>query len=441
MSWLSWLIGRTFSTSSYPLPIGSQNEDGFERNADNPLRSVGNSAGTLRLSAAWGCVRLISQTVSTLPMEVYEYTDKGGKRPARDFWLYDLVHNQPNDESTAQSFWEAYVASALDGGNAWAERRRGSIGQTAALYFLNPAWLSRPERDGSRKYNDPDTGPRTITKDNLMHTLGFTLDGKNGVSPIEYGASVFGSALGADIAANRTFRNGLMPTVGFGMDQVLTAQQRTEFRDNFKREMAGALNAGKPPLLEGGMKAFSLGINPKDAQLLESRAWSIEEICRWYGVPPPMVGHTSKTTSWPTGHEQQNLLFLTYCLRVWLTRIEQSVRKDLLTPAERARYFVKFNVEGLLRADSAGRAAYLATMTQNGLMTRDEGRAYDDREPMGGQAAMLTVQSNMLPIDMLGQQVDPASQAASDAVKAWLGIDSGVKNDQGTQDQASRLQG
>lgn len=422
----SW-FARTFSTSSFPREPGSESGDGFERNKDNPM--VGNyNERILRLSAALSCIRLIASTVSTLPFNVFERLPNGGRRLAPDYWLFDLLHNQPNDDMTAQSFWEAYVSSILFRGDGFGRKRYGTRGQVSAIDFMHPdrtTWI-RDSVTGVLKYTfrTRDGNTVVLNETDVFHTVGYTMDGCFGLSPIEYGVQVFGSALMADKAATSTFRNGLMATVGFKMQEILKAAQRKEFRENFKREMAGAMNAGKPFLLEGGMDAVAIGIKPSDAQLLESRAWSIEEICRWFGVPPPLVGHSSKTSSWPASHEAQMMLWLTLSLRAMLTRIEQSVRKDLIPVVDHARYFVEFSVEGLLRADSAARAAYLASMVQNGLMTRDEARAYDNREPYGGAAAELTVQSNLLPIDRLGDN-SAASQAGSvaEVVKAWLGIE------------------
>src|SRR5690606_26192094 len=164
------------------------------------------------------------------------------------------------------------------------------------------------------------------------------------------------------------------PTVAFTMQQVLKPEQREGFRETMK-EVSGALNAGKSPLLEGGMDAKTIGINPKDAQLLESRAFSVEEICRWFRVPPWMVGHTEKSTSWGTGIEQQMIAFLTFTLRPWLTRIEQTINRQLLSPADQPRYYAEFNIEGLLRADSAARAAFYSTALQNGWLNRGEVRS------------------------------------------------------------------
>lgn len=422
MSWLGTWLSRTFTTSSYPRAPGSENRDGFERNHDNPLSGIANEDVVLRLSAVWGCVRLLSETISTLPMNVYERKLTGGRRLASEHPLYPLLHRQPNADMTAQTFWQAYIASMLLMGDGMAEKLRRGDGTVVGLDLLPRGSFTYNAREDVWKITRKDGTTRDVKSDDLFRTLAFTLDGRNGLSPIAYGCSVFHSALSADQAANSTFRRGLLPTVGFSMDKVLQQAQRREFKEDFKREMAGSMNAGKPFLLEGGMTALAIGINPVDAQLLESRAWSVEEICRWFGVPPHMIGHMTKSTSWGTGIEQQMIGFLTFSLTPWLRRIEQSITKSLFLPAERDRYYAEFEVNGLLRADSAARASYLSQMVQNGLMTRDEARGYDNREPMGGNAAGLTVQSNLVPIDKLGEGTTPAATSLQDALKSFLDI-------------------
>jgi HK97 family phage portal protein len=164
--------------------------------------------------------------------------------------------------------------------------------------------------------------------------------------------------------------------------------------------------------MEGGMEASMLGIKPSDAQLLESRAFSVEEVCRRYRVPPFMIGHTQKSTSWGTGIEQQMIGFLTFALRPWLKRIEQAVRKYLLKPEERAKYFAKFDVKALLRTDSAARAEYLSTMTQNGIMTRAEARE-EEGLPFIPGSDELTAQVNLAPLATLGSaQAEPTRKSS-----------------------------
>lgn len=372
----------------------------------------------MQLDAAWSCVRLISETIATLPLSMFERTPSG-KRLAPQHALHFVIHDQPNSDSTASVFWEAMIASMLLRGAGRAEKLY--VGpKLVGLAFLDPNKLVCNRDATGRKrfsYPKPNGEMREIPEARIWAIPGFTLDGINGVSVISYGAKVFGSAIAADKAAAQTFKNGLLQTIYYKMTNFLKPEQRAEFKKN----LAGSIERGEAPLLEGGTDAGTLGIKPSDAQLLESRAFSVEAICRWFRVPPWMVGHTEKSSSWGTGIEQQMIGFLTFTLGPWLRRIEQAISKDLLTPAERTRYYPKFAVEGLLRADSAGRASFYGVMVDKGILTRDEIRELEDREPMGGNAAVLTVQSAMTTLDALGTTTD-AKQAKA-AMRAFLGFD------------------
>lgn len=353
----------------------------------------------MQLDAVWACVRLISETIAALPLGMYERTPHG-KRYAPHHPLHYLIHDQPNADSTATVFWEAVVASMLLRGAARIEKQIVA-GRLAGLLFLDPDRLTITTDTQGRKtyqYREDGGAPRSIPADRIWTIPGFTLDGINGVSAIAYGAKVFGAAIAAEQAAAKTFKNGMLQAVFYKVNTWLRPDQRAEF----KKSLVQSIQRGEAPLLEGGTDAGMLGIKPSDAQLLESRAFSVEAICRWFRVPPWMVGHTEKSTSWGTGIEQQMIGFLTFTLSPWLKRIEQAITKDLLTPAERLKFYAKFSVEGLLRADSSGRANFYAAMVNNGILTRDEVRELEDREPMGGNAAVLTVQSAMTTLDAVG---------------------------------------
>ena len=375
----------------------------------------------MKLSAVWACVRLISETIATLPLSMYERTS-AGKRIATQHPLQSILHDMPNADSTASVFWESVVAAMLVRGNARCEKFVTN-GRVTSLIFLAPNRLAKSVRgDGTVewRYTNKDGKQRAIPNERIWTIPGFSLDGECGVSVVQYGAEVFGSAQAADMVASKTFANGLMQTIYYKMERILNPTQRAEFRENLAT-LTGAINAGKSPLLEGGMSADTIGIPPKDAQLLESRGFSVEEICRWFRVPPFMVGHSEKSTSWGTGIEQQMIGFLTFTLAPWLKRIEQAIVKDLLAPAERARFYPKYSVEGLLRADSAARAAFYAAMVNNGILTRDEVRELEDRVAMGGNAAVLTVQSAMTTLESVGTTTD-ANQARA-SLRAFLGFD------------------
>ncbi|MFY3534936.1 phage portal protein [Achromobacter denitrificans] len=378
-----------------------------------------NDKNVLQLSAVWACARLISETIGTLPLGMHERAS-GGKRTAPQHPLNFIIGTQPNPDSVSSVFWEAVVAAMLLRGNAHCEKLL--VGErVVGLQFLYPGRLTVSRKgDGSKeyRYTDDDGRQRVIPATKVWRIPGWSLNGKDGVSVVHYGAQVFGSALATDEAAAGVFKRGLMPTTWFKYPKILKDNQREEAREMIEGRLSGAVNAGRPAILEADMEVGTIGINPIDAQLLQSRGFSIEEICRWFRVPPWMVGHTEKSTSWGTGIEQQMIGFLVFTLSPWLKRIEQSIVKDLLMPAERARYYPKFAVEGLLRADSAARASFYSVMVNNGILTRDEVRELEDRAPMGGNAAVLTVQTALTPLDSLGSNT--ADQQARNAMANWL---------------------
>lgn len=377
-----------------------------------------NVTTAMRVATVWACVRLIAETIATLPIGLYTRLPDGGRQASNAHPLYTVLAIAPNADMGPVQFWEAMVASLLLRGNAYALVHR-AVGRVIALEFLHPHRMRLESRNGVLRYHYdfPGQGEREVAQAELLHIPGFSLDGRVGLSPISYGANVIGSAIAADEAANGTFKNGMMPTVAFKVNRVLKKEQRDDFRA-YVETISGALNAGKSPVLEEGIEPESIGINPTDAQLLETRGWSVEEVCRFFRIPPWMVGHTEKSTSWGTGLEQQVIGFLTFSLSTWLRRIEKAISRQLLTPAERVTHYAEFSIEGLLRADSAARAAFYAAMTQNGIYTRDDCRVRENLPRKGGNADVLTVQTSLTPLDALGQT--SAGQAAQAALQAWL---------------------
>jgi len=196
------------------------------------------------------------------------------------------------------------------------------------------------------------------------------------------------------------FRNGLRPSGVLSFQNWLNDEQRAVVKETLAAKI-GTGNGGKPLILEGGTGWQQLALSPEDAQMLQSRAFSVEEICRLFGVPPHMVGHTEKATSWGSGLEQQTLAFLQFTLRERLKRIEQAINKQLLSRTDRGKGIsVSFNIESLLRADSHGRAGYYQTMTMIGAMTINEVRRLEHLPPVaGGDVARVQMQN--VPIDQI----------------------------------------
>jgi HK97 family phage portal protein len=377
----------------------------------------------LQLSTVWACVRLLSETISTLPCQFYERRTDIERVPARDHNLYELLHNQPNADMTASQFWECMTAAMLLWGDGAAEKIMS--GDTViALDFLLPDRIGRRRLTNGRiewSYVGFDNRRRVIPEDRLFRIPAFSIDGVVGLSAVQYGANVFGSAMAAEQSAGKIFSNGMQASGVLYVDKILQPAQRELLRASME-SFTGSTNAGKTFVVEAGSRYEQLTIRPEDAQLLETRAFSVQEICRWFRVPPFMVGDTTTSTSWGTGIEQQMIGFLTFSLRPWLTRIEQAIRRCLLTSQERQKYFAEFSIEGLMRADSAGRATFYATAVQNGWMSRNEVRALENRPAVPG-ADVLTVQSNLIGIDRIASD-DDAGEKLRSALSAFLSVPS-----------------
>lgn len=361
--------------------------------------------GALRIETVYACVKLIAGTIATLPAQVFRRDKNGRGTVTYDHPLYAILHDQANSDMTAVVFWEAMMAAFLLWGNAYAKIFRNPLGQVIALVPIKPDRVSRPKRraDGSIYYDVTTLGQiDEVDEGEMMHIKGFSLDGEVGLSVIALARESLGLALASEKVAGSLFRNGMRASFGLFLPTTLDDIRRRRYKEEFLPQFTGALNAGKVPLMEGGWEIKNLGMNPADAELLSTRAYSVEQICRWYGVQPVMIGHMEKSTAWGSGLEQMNLWFLTYTLRPILRSIEQEIRRSLLTPGERTRYYTEFNVEGLMRADSAGRAALMKVLAGEGLRTRNELRALDNMPPLPG-GDELTIMSNQIPLSMLGE--------------------------------------
>lgn len=375
----------------------------------------------LQLSTVWACVRLIAETLSTLPLLLYER--QGDRREvARNHPLYPLLHDMPNADMTAVEFWEAVVCGLLLWGNAYVLKSRGGAGRMVALTPLNPAQVTvRRTRSGAVTYiYAAPTGQVEYTENDIWHVKGFGTDGLCGLSPITMGWRSMSSATAAENASSDLYTNRMRPAAVVSVPDILTPQQREQMKVKVMGAVFGSSQTGQLQMLEGGMTYTQLSMNPADAQMLESRSFSVEDLCRWFSIPPSMIGHGTAVSNWGTGREQQNLGFLQYVLRPYMVRIEQGIKKSLMTPAERLRYYAEYSLEGLLRADSAARASYYSTMVQNGLKTRNEIRALENDPPVAG-GDELTVQSNLIPLTLLGK-ITNSAQTAKAAMLEWLGV-------------------
>lgn len=374
-----------------------------------------NGESALSLSAVWGCVNLLVGTQASLPGMIYRTAADGSRAADKTHPLYRVLHDSPNYDQTAMDFWEFMTASLELRGNALARVERAG-GRVVGLHPV--AWDAvgvRRLATGEIEYAWTEGAKAHIAKDNqVLHVRGFGGSPLGGLSTLQFARHAFSLARATDKAAAKTFTNGLRPSGTLTFKDWLSPENRKIAETQLATKFMGAANAGRPMILEGGTEWRQLDITPEDAQMLESRAFSVEEICRFFGVPPFMIGHTEKTTSWGAGLEQQILAFQKFALRRRLKRIEQAVEKQLLTPEDRAAGVIfEFNLEGLLRGDSAARSAFYQSALSNGWMTINEVRAKENLSPVdGGDTPRMQMQN--VPITQSGSVALPApgSEAA-----------------------------
>ncbi|ECG7231840.1 phage portal protein [Salmonella enterica] len=361
----------------------------------------------IQLSAVWACVRLLSESISTLPLKIYVRQPDGSRKAATNHPAYSVLCRRPNSEMTPSRFMLMVVASICLRGNAFIEKKFIANRLVSLVPLLPQNMVVKRLTTGALEYKYTENGSeRVIPVKNIMHIRGFGLDGVCGMMPMKTGRDVFGSAMAVEESAAKIFEQGLQSSGFLTAEQGLNDEQRERLRE-YMVKFTGSKNAGKIMVLEGGLKYQGVTMNPEDAQMLESRSFSIEEICRWFRVPPYMVGHTTKQSSWASSLEGMNLLFLTHTLRPLLVNIEQEIGRCLLDSDDEV--FAEFSVEGLLRADSAGRAAYYTSALQNGWMSRNDVRRLENMPPIEG-GDIYTVQLNLTQLKNL-ESSNPAVQA------------------------------
>lgn len=395
---IAWIAGW-FRFGGFALADRSGTQVGAPATAlVDGTRAVG-ADSALQISAVWACVQTLAGIIASLPLFVYQERGKGLRDLARDSNLWALLHDSPNARMTPVEFWTAMLLNLLLRGNAYARIERSANGEAYALWPMSADQVEQQVlADGSVIYlyrigNDV----AVLASDNVLHLKGMG-NGTIGLSRLDYMRASVDEAANAQTAANRVFANGGKPTGVLMIDQVLTPEQRAHVKANFE-EIATA-STSRLFVLEANMKYQQVSLSPNDMQLLTTRQFGVEEICRWFGVPPVMVGHAN-VTAWGTGIEQIIDGFFKVTVRPALVNIEQALKKRVLTSGQRARFTVEWNFDGLLRSNIKDRFTVYAQAVQNGLKTRNECRQLENDPPIVG-GDELTAQSNLLPLDKLG---------------------------------------
>lgn len=401
MNWFSGLTGLL----SGIIRLGTQvSADGSPRVSGDASEPV-TDASVLAYATAWACINLIAGTIATLPVMVYRPV-AGGREVARDHWLYRILHDDPNADQTEVDFWE-YMGFSLElRGNAYAEKLRGSSGQIVGLDPIPPAIVSTSRLDnGELEYRWTWNGKsRKETSENILHIRGAGGDPLGGISPIAVGAETFSTARAQDRTVAALNRNAMRPSGLYQSEAKMSAEQIREAEGILDRKYQGASNAGKPIVLGNGLKWQSLTMSLEDLESLKARGFSVEEVCRIYGAPPHMVGHTAGNTHLGSSITDQTRGFVTYTLRRRIKRIESALRKQLLTPEDIAHGItVEINLEGLLRGSPAERAAFYNAGLDKGWLNINQVCAWENLPPVAG-GEVNRVQMQNVPLTMTAPQ-------------------------------------
>ena len=360
----------------------------------------------MQMTAVYACVRILSEAIAGLPLHTYRYKDGGGKEKAVDHPLYQLLHDEPNPEMSSFVFRETLMTHLLLWGNAYAQIIRNGKGEIIALYPLMPNKMTVSRDESGRLYYSYQKSQEELPKDNkqtvildpsdVLHIPGLGFDGLVGYSPIAMAKNAIGLAIATEEFGSKFFANGASPS-GV-LEHPGTIKDPERLRESWQSTFGGSRNSNKIAVLEEGLKFTPISISPNEAQFLETRKFQINEIARIFRVPPHMVGDLEKSSF--SNIEQQSLEFVKYTLDPWVVRWEQSIHRSLLTEDEKKSYFVKFNVEGLLRGDYQSRMSGYATARQNGWMNANDIRELENLDliPAEEGGDLYLINGNMIPI-------------------------------------------
>ena len=348
-----------------------------------------NERTAMQTTAVYACVRILAEAVASLPLHVYEYQDDGGKKLVHDHPLYYLLHDEPNPEMTSFVFRETLMSHLLIWGNAYAQIIRDGAGRVLGLYPLLPDKMEVQRDDRGNIYyvysRNSDENPMfkeygniKLKAEDVLHIPGLGFDGLIGYSPIAMAKNAVSMTLACEEYGASFFANGANP--GGVLEHPGVLKDPSKVRESWNSVYRGVNNAHKIAVLEEGMKYQQIGIPPEEAQFLETRKFQINEIARLYRIPPHMVGDLDKSSF--SNIEQQSLEFVKYTLDPWVIRWEQSLQRSLLLPGEKGKYFIKLNVDGLLRGDYQSRMNGYAVGRQNGWFSANDIREMENMNPI-----------------------------------------------------------
>ena len=344
----------------------------------------------LQTSTVFACVRVIAETIASLPLKIYRKDPDGGKTPAPNHPLQYLLNRVgPNPWQSAPEFWEMQCGHNALRGNAYSFKVKDGTGKYIGFVPLNPANMRVDVKLDNfespkiiYKYTPDGKGmPVDIPADDIWHLKGISTDGFTGLSPLSLASEAIGLSIAAEEHGATFFKNGAATSGVIQYPGRLKEEASKRFRESVQDAISGS-NKFKIILFEEGATWAQVGINNSDSQFLETRQFQVEDIARIFRVPAILIGHPDKSSTYASA-EQFMISFVVHTIRPWLVRIEKSITKNLMS-ADRQNYFAEFSVEGLLRGDSKSRAEFYASAIQNTWMSPNEARQLENMDPREG---------------------------------------------------------
>ncbi len=359
-----------------------------------------NEDTAMRFITVYSCVRVLAEAIASLPLFVYRERPGGGADKARDHPVFELLYNQPNDEMTTTTWREQQIGNLVISGNCYSVITFNGRGQPAELYPV--PWTQvqpfRDPADNKIKYQITDRGKSEIYPAyKVFHIPGLGFDGIMGYSPIHMAAESIGVGMAAAQFSARFYGQGM--NIGGVLEHPAALSDRAyeRLREDLEARGSGLANSWRPLILEEGMKFNRIPMPLTDAQFIETRKFSRDEICGLFRVPPHMIANLERSTN--NNIEHQSLEFVMYSLLPYITKWEKAITWKLFTRQERAQgYYAKFNLSGLLRGDYKSRQEGLAIQRQNGIINANEWREMEEMNPIDGtDGSAYMVNGNMVP--------------------------------------------
>ncbi len=363
----------------------------------------------LGLTAFWAGVRIISQTVASLPCEVFERQGKVNRR-ADEHRVDRLLYVRPNPHMTPFTFKEIRMHHLLCWGNAYCEIEYDGANQPIALWPLLPDRTGVEVKNGEKMFYTHVNGVKVwLAADRVLHVPGLGFDGLRGYNVVKVHRDALGLAMATNQYGSDFFRNSGRPSGMVVHPGSPQKEERKELRESWDHYHTGLGKAQRTAFMWGGMKYEAFSVPPEEAQYLGSREMSIEEVARILNLNPILLQHFSKATTWGSGVAQFLVAFGKFTIAPWCERDEDAMSWDLFKESERGRFYVKYNLNALLRGDPETQAKVNEIKWRNGALNADDWRGQDEENPLpDGMGQKYFVPLNMLPLDQVLNPPEPA---------------------------------